>query len=239
MIDPTIPEARLARYRALAGSDSADVERFYLWARDVSLALFADIGLLEVSLRSAMAAELTAGYGNEWYASSDLFDDDAARSIAVAWNVNGLQALKDAATPDLELIEGKLVAGLMFGLWVQLLGRGSWAGRKPLRRRRIYDTLLWQPALSKAFPNASSRREVERNTNAVRATRNRVAHHEHIVWGIPLPGQSRRLSVSEAHQAVLKVASFISNDLATWIDSRSVVGTALTNCPVDRTQLAL
>lgn len=103
-------------------------------------------------MRSAMARELRTAYGNEWYASRELFDDDAARKLATAWSQGGLGQLRDAPDADLDVVEGKLVAEVMFGFWVQLLGKGSYAGRPPLRQRRIYDTLLWQPGPVQGVP---------------------------------------------------------------------------------------
>lgn len=70
---------------------------------------------------------------------------------------------------DDEVVEGKLVAALMFGFWVKLLGRGSFAGKQPLRARRIYDSLLWQPALARALPLAPNRRDAEHAASVVRA----------------------------------------------------------------------
>lgn len=238
-----VPAPRLAPYVAVAGTGQP-LEDFYAWAQDVALALFADISLLEVALRSAMARELTVTFGNQWYARANLFDDDAQKSIANTWRHNDLGALVTKGVP-LDTVEGKLVAASMFGFWTQLLGKGSYAGSHPFRQRRIYDALLWHPALRKAFPHASGREQVQRAANNVRATRNRIAHHEHVVWGIPLPGKKSkagaktRLTVTQAHQTVLDLAGFISADTATWIDNASNVASLIAACPVSTTPLHL
>lgn len=127
------------------------------------------------------------------------------------------------------------MAGLMFGFWVQILGRGSYAGNPPIRVRRIYDSLLWQPALSQAFPQ-QTRRDVERAARTVRSARNRIAHHEHIAWGVPLPGQQQRLSVSQVHATVLELAGFLDPQAADWIDLHSTVQQVLSSCPVAATE---
>lgn len=238
-ISHVVPEPRLAPYREIAGSNPERLERFYLWCQELALSLFNDIAALEVSMRSAMARELCNAFGNRWYESHELFDDDAAKSLATAWNQNGLEGLRTAGSVHLDVIEGKLVAGLMFGFWVQILGKGSFAGRHPLRQRRIYDTLLWRPALARAFPFAPSRSETQRAAQIVRATRNRIAHHEHIAWGIPLAGQGRRLSVSAVHETALTLAGWISSDTRTWIEARSSVIQLIQRCPENPAALRL
>lgn len=238
-ISHVVPAPRLARYHAAAHGDQQAVRQLYRWAQELSLSLFADIGTLEVAMRSAMARELCTAYGNKWYASRELFDDDAASKLATAWRQGGLGQLRDAPNADLDVVEGKLVAEVMFGFWVQILGKGSYAGRPPFRQRRIYDTLLWQPALSKAFPHAPNRRDVQRAAEIVRVARNRVAHHEHIAWGVPLPGQNRRLSVSEVHATVVELAGRISAETKRWILAESTLHQLLAKCPGDRTQLSL
>lgn len=235
-----VPARRLALYRNVVGTDSAALEAFYIWSQEVSFSLFRDIGALEVAMRSAMARELVSEFGIDWYSSSgDLFDDDALRSLSTAWRQAGLQALSDDPAVGADVVEGKLVAATTFGFWVQLLGKGSYCGKQPFRQRRIYDTLLWKPALSKAFPLAPSRRDTERKAYLVQTTRNRIAHHEHIIWAIPLPGQGRRVAVTDALGSLLDLAGYLSLDTRSWIESHSGVQRHLADCPVDPTLLRL
>lgn len=238
-ISDIVPEPRLARYRDAVGGRSESLADFYLWCGRLSLAVFADIATIEVALRSAIARELVAEYGVQWYARGDLFDDDATRAISTAWGQAGLQRLHDDPAVSEDVVEGKLVAALMFGFWVTLLGRGSYAGRQPLRGRRIYDTLLWRPAISKALPLAPSRRDAEHAAGVMRAARNRIAHHEHIAWGIPLPGQQRRLTVSEVHADFLRLAGFISTETMAWVVATSELRAVINACPIDTQALAL
>lgn len=243
-ISVLVPRARLAPYIAVAGDDPRDLEAFYLWCQELALALFADIGRLEVVMRSAMARELSRAFGPEWYAHPGLFDDDAAQSLATAWKHNDLGELRRAAhdpesAVDLRVVESKLVGALMFGFWVQIVGRGSFSGKPPQRVRRIYDATLWRRALSNAFPG-QARRDVEHAARIVRSARNRIAHHEHVAWGVALPGQRQRLSVSQVHATVLQLARFIAPEAAIWIARRSSVQRVLSACPVaDASQLHL
>jgi hypothetical protein len=230
-----VPAARLARYAQVAGPDPAAVERFYRWSQALSLGVFADIATVEVAMRSAMARELCGHLGLRWYRQDGIFDDDATRSLSTAWRQGGLGDLR---APD-EVIEGKLVASLMFGFWVKLLGVGSYAGKTPQRHRRYYSETLWGPALSRAFPGSPGRQRTQRAAYAIQAARNRIAHHEHIAWGIPLAGQPTRLAVSQVRDTLLDLAGWIEPDLRAWMSAHSTVNELVASCPVDPGDLRL
>ncbi|ANP74830.1 hypothetical protein [Cryobacterium arcticum] len=232
----TIPSPRMAPYvRACAGTLVEPID-LYRWAGAVALAVFDDLASLEVAMRSAMGRELAAVHGLAWYQRVDLLDDDTLKLIEGAWKVGRLGKL--TASPD--VIHGKLVATLMFGFWVKVLGRGGFNTGSGTRERRIYDTLLWKSALRSAFPNAGDldRALVETAARQVQALRNRIAHHEHIVWGVPLPGEMRpdrtivRLSVTDAHETLLTLAGFVDTGLEEWLRHYSQVPALLAACPL-------
>jgi hypothetical protein len=62
-----IPEVRLQRYRTVANAQSVDVAKLYRWNSQVALAIFDDLGVLEVAMRSAMANELLSTFGSKWF----------------------------------------------------------------------------------------------------------------------------------------------------------------------------
>jgi hypothetical protein len=235
----TIPSARIARYDAACEGTAIDPMDLYRWASGVALATFDDLSTLEVAMRSAMARELANSYGLDWYRRTNLLDDDTLKLVNDAWRVGRLSTLD--APP--EVLHGKLVATLMFGFWVKILGRGGYQGRGEGRERRIYDTLLWKPALRNAFPNVGDveRSTVETAARRVQALRNRVAHHEHIVWGVPLAGERRkddsvrRLGVSQMHETVLSLAGYIDGDLKIWLRENSDVPAQIARCPLPDT----
>lgn len=135
----TIPAARIARYEEACADTDIDPMELYRWAGALALSVFDDLAKLEVAMRSAMARELAACYGLDWHRRTDLLDDDTLKLIKIAWRTGGLDQLK--SRPD--VVHGKLVATLMFGFWVKILGRGGYQGQHP-RQRRIYDTTLWK-----------------------------------------------------------------------------------------------
>jgi hypothetical protein len=236
----TIPPARLSRYEDAVAGTAVDALDLYAWNRSVSLALFDDIATLEVAMRSAMAASLRATYGDRWFARDDLFDDDTESAIVAAWRQGGLTALeREDASPD--LIHGKLVASFMYGFWVKLLGRGEFSRKNPpFKQRRIYDTTLWRPALSSAFSGVAGdrRSDVQSAAKKVQYVRNRIAHHEHVIWGVPIPdrrdadGRVLRLDVAAAHDVVVELAGFLDAELATWLIEQTDVHALLRECPL-------
>ena len=212
----------------------------YTWAGAVALAMFDDLSHVEVAMRSAMADQLSATYGLGWYTRSEILDSNTLKLVNTAWNQGGLSRLQ--APP--EVLHGKLVASLMFGFWVKLLGRGGYytdaSASSPVKERRIYDTLLWKPALRHAFPHVGDfeRAKVEETARSVQALRNRIAHHEHIVWGVPLPGKQAadrtiaRMSVSQAHGALLALAGYVDEGFMGWLRQHSTVENHIRSCPL-------
>lgn len=232
----TIPPARLAPYeRACQGFD-VDPMVLYRWASDVALAVFDDVGTLEVAMRSAMAQRLADIYGLRWWQDESLLDDETLKLIQRAVKQGRLTAL---AVPD-DVLHGKLVATLMFGFWVKTLGRGGYQGFGAHRSRRYYDDRLWKPALRFAFPNVGrlERQRVEQAARRVQHLRNRVAHHEHIVWGVPVVGEQTksgapvRLPLSQAYRNLLELAGYLDVDLRGWLVDNSRLPATLDRCPL-------
>ena len=136
---------------------------------------------------------------------------------------------------------GRLVAQCMFGFWVNLLDEGGYVGSGPSRRRVRYEP-YWRQALSRAFPGGRSEarslagasftrawtHSVAKNVNILR---NRVAHHEPLLNGFPLPGQSARMSAREGFEEYLRLTRMIDRDLADWITHNTRVPTLLSNRP--------
>jgi hypothetical protein len=162
-IPRTMSRPRFAGYlRAAAGNAEAAL-RLYWWNIEISSAFFGPLHCLVLSLRNALHLQLCALFGRaDWWAAVRL-TDEGARTIAAV----RAKLVRRSATP---VGVDDIVAGLSFGFWVSLLSRG-----------RAYDRAFWVPALHKAFPGFSGRREqLHDNLVAMLLLRNRIMHHEPI-----------------------------------------------------------
>ena len=241
-----IPAARLAPYLRGATVQHADAIKLYRWNSVLSLALFDDVSNVEFVMRTQMSHHLSGDHGADWFRRADLFDDGAAKAMSAAWDQGRLQKLVERGAPP-DVVHGTFVASLTFGFWVKLLGRGSFAGRQPMRTRRFYDDALWKPTLSKAFPNVGhlERSKVERAAEDVLKIRNRITHHEHVIWGTPAYGQRnqdgspRRIGVRSAHATLLDLAGYLNHDLSSWLTANSGVPALLAGCPLADTSRLL
>ena len=231
-LDRAISPDRFGTYLAAAQQDVALARKLYVWDRDLAVALLADIAILEVAVRNALVHQLTRTYGAEWYRQPSLFDGRSARALSGAWS----RLTKPARTP------GRLTAQLMLGFWVGLLDAGGEMGQAPLDHRADYEN-LWRQTLCRAFPGGRTQAAATGETFTrpwvhsialeVQGTRNRAAHHEPLLRGIPLngqkfsSGQTRRITVQAAHDQIRRLAAMVDRDLAAWIDSNSTVPTVL------------
>lgn len=240
----TIPKERLRPYAQLADSKNADVLDIYLWNQKVSLALFEDIVNVEVALRSAIAREMASEFGFTWFENDQILDSGALDLMRKT------RLSKKILSSGPQEIHGKKVASMTLGFWVKLLGRGEFlvvrdpVTRKEIRReRRIYDQLIWKPAIYRAFPAANplDRKRVQSLARDMLDARNRVAHHEHVIWGVPAVGQQssdgleRRMALGDVQTSLLELASCMDADLKAWIQENSNLQKAIAACPFSDT----
>lgn len=230
-LDRAISPDRLATFMRAADNRPTIARKLYLWDRDLSAAIFADIAVVEVSLRNAIDQALAVKYGTRWWEPDGLpLDGRSEGVLGKAWaDLPG--ALR--SNPQNHAVPGKLVARLMFGFWRDLLDAGGHRGKDPRRVKVDYDQ-NWRDAIHRAFPggrvvarecNVSfTRGWVLEQVSLVHALRNRVAHHEPLVRGFPLPGQaSSRRTAEQGYKAYVRVARMVDFHLADWISENSEV----------------
>lgn len=195
----------------------------------------ADIAVVEVAMRNAMAAKLAQQWGDRWYADGPMLDKRTGKLLEEAW-----ERIPKAQKENLKTnraVTGRLIANLMFGFWANLLDAGGSSGL-PAPRDYADHSVLWEPALKKAFKGARAearkakagfdRQWVHAQVKEVNDLRNRVAHHESLVNGYPLAGQNGvRRTAAQGHEACLRLARMIDRDLAQWLLATSGVPTLL------------
>lgn len=216
-IEHALSTDRIGTYVAASGGDLRAAMALHTWNTGVSAAFYGPLQALEVGMRSAMHRELSATFGGAWY---DNLGDGAGRCDLAAYAMNRVEEAKDAlAERGKPVTPPQVVATLMFGFWVSLLGRGGRGlparGSRPAdERKRDYEMRLWRPALHKAFSNARlPRQKVHEKLRFLRDFRNGIAHHE--------PVFHRDLGAD--HASILAAAGWISSDLKTWIAHHSRV----------------
>lgn len=86
VLDQAITNIRMSTYLASANHDPVYARSLYVWDRDVSVALLADIAILEVALRNALNEQLVLAYGNEWCRRDIGLDERSRSDLANAWS---------------------------------------------------------------------------------------------------------------------------------------------------------
>jgi hypothetical protein len=212
---------RFAVFAAAASGDAELACRLYLWDRDLAAAILRDVAIVEVALRNALSAHLVAVNGSRWFADTTLrLDrrlDGALRQATESLTRMGKPHTSDRVTAELSL-----------GFWVNLFDARS-------------SERLWQAGLYRAFPggrieaNAVGARYqrpwVQGQLRVMRYLRNRCAHHEPLIHGVPLPGQSARVSVPDGIAGYLRLTRMIDRNLANWMVTDTVASTIHTARP--------
>lgn len=213
--------ARLAPYRAVVnGSDRRAVE-LYLLDAELASQFHAAYRAIEVlMMRQRMHEELSATFGGSWY-----------RTIYPSLDLRTKRRLDEAAQNiGRGAPEGKVVAQLMMGTWIGLTDRGGYVEQPRAEasvRRADYQSLLWEPALVRAFADrgraaTSPRRdEVSKLARSVGWARNRVNHCESVIFGFPQQGQSQhgqlRKTPARAYDDLIQLANYLDSEVAQWI----------------------
>jgi len=209
LLGATAP-ARLQRFRrAVGGGDRAAVELYLLDAR-IASHLHATVRLVETALREHLHRAFADQHGDRWFiAIRSSLDVEVRDQIDKAMSTVGERAPA-----------GKVVAQLMLGTWVSLLGRG---GRTPDGSRAAYPSTLWEPTLSATF-SESTRSDVHRLAMRLSWARNRIHHCEPVVFGFPQPGvagQGRQLRRSPRliREDARELTSRFNPRLGAWLAS--------------------
>ena len=163
----------------------------YQWNVEMSSAVYKMLHLVEVFLRNAIDTRLRVWnttqidprtgrpHGEAWLLDPSRLIERIVRSEEIDKAVRRARlAVKDSSTGPRALTHDDVLAQLMFGTWRFLLpGRDS--GRQ----------LLWQDAISEAFPGLQRPvRDLVRDVDRLHRLRNRVAHLEPLlVVGVVVP----------------------------------------------------
>jgi len=160
----SVTRERLQRYVVIAGGDTAQALRPYMWNTALSEALYGSLQGLEVTLRNKFHAQLSTRCGASWY-------ENGAVVLRYAQQDQVTRAKDQLRQQGKPLDPSRVIAELSFGFWVGLLSSK-------------YENALWRPHLRGVFahaPSAFLRKDAHRVLDDIRFLRNRIAHHEPVL----------------------------------------------------------
>ena len=161
---------------------------------------------------------MTSAFDERWFASQrHRFDEDLCEKVDEA-----LEKVGESAPA------GKVVAQLMLGTWVSLLGRGD---RKDDGTKARFQTSIWEPALQAAF-DGIERKTLHRAAMSLNWARNRINHCEPVIFGFAQPGLGTPgVQLRRAPHLVLEdartFASYLDADLEQWLRRWTEIDTLL------------
>lgn len=204
-LEASLSRERLGTYLHATGGDRERAIKLDAWNTAVSAAFCGPLQGLEVTLRNAIHRRLAERHGETWYEGPNAgLDRGAVERIARA----KLELARDGHGNG----PPRIVASLSFGFWVSLLGPG---GRIDSARKANYEMTRWRSALRGTFTHCATltRKEAHRPFNALRALRNRIAHHE--------PLFARNLA--RDHERIVQVLGWMTLGTRRWVEHHSRV----------------
>jgi hypothetical protein len=186
--------ARLGRYRAARGRDEVRAAEDYAYNLHLAEAMMPVLNTLEIALRNGIHARLTVSYGHaDWWMA---WVDDPRfswQNREIAGALAKLSRRHEPQTPD------KVIAELTFGFWSSLFNTQ-------------FQGTLWKELrliFARCPKPQRQRHNISAALNQIRDLRNRIFHHEPLLWlQPPLLGQ---------HTTAITVISWIDPALSQWL----------------------
>jgi len=182
----TIARKRYSQYAAVFGGDQSAGAKLYLLDVEIRGALLELLHFVELPLRDTVHETMTATYGKHWYSGKTVTFD--ARTAAAITKAQRELSRYQRDEPD------RVVAQLNLGFWCGLFEPGGpirgGADSEKFLGMADYEQAIWQASLRDRFLGVAATREhAEMLLRRIRRLRNRVAHHESIVFGIHQQGE--------------------------------------------------
>jgi len=186
--------ARLGRYRAARGGDLARAAADYSSNLLLSEAMVPLLNVLEIALRNGIHARLSQLYSRaDWWESWKGNATFKWQNKEVANAKAKLAQRHEAQTPD------KVLAELTFGFWSSLFNAQ-------------FQTVLWKDlrlVFARCPKTQRKRHNISSALNQIRDLRNRVFHHEPLLWLTP--------ALIDQHVVGLTVIHWVDPQLAQWL----------------------
>lgn len=185
---------RLGRYLVAYNGDNNKAALAYSHNLMLSEAMVPALNVLEIALRNGIHQRLTALYGRpDWWTIWPGNQDFNWQCGEVSKAIAKLVRRKEPQTPD------KIVAELTFGFWCSLFNSKL-------------QTHLWKDlrlVFARCPKQQRQRHKVSTLLNQIRDLRNRVFHHEPLLWLSP--------SLSGQHSLTLQAIAWLDPQLVAWL----------------------
>ncbi len=187
--------ARLGRYRDARAGDLAMAALDYSWNLRLAEALVPMLNAVEIALRNSIHSHLCRFYGRpDWWEAWVGIPALKKQCAEVEVAKKKLRIRNAPLTPD------KILAELTFGFWSSLFNTKL-------------QLILWKP-LRLAFahcPKPMRQRDtISVALNQIRELRNRVFHHEPLIWLTP--------ALLTQYETGITVIGWIGPELQAWLD---------------------
>ena len=189
---------RLEAYRRMDHADQCTTLARYLWNMAVCESLYSPLQLFEVGLRNSIHNRLTCLYSENWY-------DNPSFRLTQWGNKEVCKVKEKIKKQGRTETPGLVVAELQFGFWTHLF------------EDHYENTTNFMPkSIKYIFPelvkSQHNRKKLKRRLDDIRNFRNKVFHHERIIYWQDLQGK---------HNSILEVIKWISielNEMAEALD---------------------
>lgn len=186
--------ARLGRYRAACNGDEARAAQAYVNNMLVAEAMMPMLNVLEIALKNGVHQRLTTLYKRTDWWGTWTNDPAFVRQVVEVDNARAkLQRRAETPTSD------KIIAELAFGFWSSLFNVQ-------------FQSALWKD-LRLVFPRCPKpqrqRHTVSSALNQIRELRNRVFHHEQLLWISP--------PLIDLHSKGIEVIGWLDPKLPPWL----------------------
>lgn len=190
-VEAALSLERFARYVAWAEGDRERAVALYTLNTQVSEALYVPLQALEVALRNRIHTVMVQAHGPGWFQpEAGHVTDRQAEQVRTA-----IAELTEGGKP---IEDGRVVAALTFSFWTSMFGREQ--------------DDLWKRTLHRIATRDGrflARKDFTTPLTQVRLLRNRIAHHEPILyWNLP-----------KLHRAMLEITRWLSPAMDDWRDS--------------------
>ncbi|CDX15087.1 conserved hypothetical protein [Mesorhizobium sp. ORS 3324] len=188
-LEDTLSADRFGTYLGWAGGDRNRAIELYTLNAALCESLYTPLHMLEVALRNRIHQVMAGTHGDNWY-GLQAYQANPVQAEMLAKARQDIEDAKKEETP------GRVVAALTFGYWTALLGKE-------------YED-LWQKTLKdiarREDGKGLTRKAFSKPLAPIRTLRNRIAHHEPILyWSLP-----------KHYEAILQLTTWLSPMAAEW-----------------------